>query len=129
MMCPPGVEGSIRALLASGVRRANRSLRRSDHTVLKVLRHHCGPRANTELGEDASEVRRDGPRADLEHVGNDLVRMAFRDQAGNLLLAGTEQDLPLGRFGLRANDQAAHAFNFHVEDHAVRIHRRLAGRR
>src|SRR3954447_1701450 len=67
-------------------------------------------------------MRGDGPEADIEDVGDRLVRQPLRHEADDLLLAGAEVDVRGRGVGFRADERIIHAVQSHLQHDLLRGH-------
>jgi len=78
--------------------------------------NHSRARRDTELGKYATDMRANGPTADVQDPRNGFVRVAPCDHSGNLLLARAQGDKC--RVARRhADHQVAYAVDIGVDDY------------
>jgi hypothetical protein len=82
--------------------------------------HHGGAGADAELAKNTTEVSTNGPRADVKHVGDNLVRVSLRHHADYFLLAWAKPRLSWRGFG-DANEQITHTVDFGIKDYFLGV--------
>jgi hypothetical protein len=81
---------------------------------------HSGPRSYIQLGKYAPQVSAYGPGANVQHIGNYFVRMAFRNHSDDFLLAGAKSNSGSLWFG-HADQQIPAAIDFRINQDLFRI--------
>ena len=89
-----------------------------DESLVEQSGDHGRSRTHSELCKYSAKVGTDRPGTDLEHARDRLIGVAIRDHPRDLLLSWAEDERVVDVFRVRADERAAYAVDFQVEDDA-----------